>query len=82
MKQSLPDNIDSCSKADSESEDVSATFSIEPIVAYLDDLDCNNLNENKGEWVLNENVAFDYSLCFEDIFKSVDISSLHIPLPI
>ena len=33
-------------------EDASATFSMEPIVAYLDDLDCNNPAENKGEWAL------------------------------
>jgi len=34
-------------------------FIIEPIVAYLDDPDCNNPVKNEGEWVLNENVAFD-----------------------
>jgi len=61
---------------------VPATFIIEPIIAYLEDSDCNNPAKNEGEWVLNENVAFDYSLCFEDVFKSVDISSLHILLPI
>jgi len=61
---------------------VSATFSINPIIAYLNDLDCNNSTKNEGEWVLNENVAFDYSLCLEDVFKSIDISSLYMPLPI
>jgi len=55
---------------------------MKPIVAYLSDFDCNNLDENDGKWVLNEDVAFDYSSCFEDVFKSVDISSLHMPLPI
>jgi len=38
--------------------------------------------KNEDEWVFNENIAFDYSLCLEDVFKSVDISSLHMPLPI
>ena len=51
-----------------------ATFIMEPIVANLDDPDYNNPAENKGEWVLNENV--------ENVFKYVDISSLHLPLPI
>ena len=46
VKQSLPDDVDSGNKADSESgEDAPAIFSIEPIVAYLDDFDCNNLGE-------------------------------------
>ena len=57
------------------------TFSIEPILAYLDDLDCNNLAKNEGEWVLNENVAFDYSLGLEDVFKLVDIISCTCPYP-
>jgi len=35
-----------------------------------------------GEWVLNKNITFDYSLGLEDIFKSIDISSLQMPLPI
>ena len=44
---------------DSESKlDVSATFSMEPIVAYLDDHDCNNPAKNEGDWDLNENFAF------------------------
>jgi len=44
LKQSLPDDFNSGNEADSESgEDVSAIFSIEPIVTYLDDFDCNNL---------------------------------------
>jgi len=55
---------------------------MEPIVACLDNPDCNNPAENEGELVLNENVAFNYSLCLEDVFKSIDISSLHMPLPI
>jgi len=81
LRQSLPDDVDSGNEADSESEeDVPATISIEPIIAYLNDYDCNNPAENEGEWVLNENIAFDYSLCLEDV--SVNVRFLHMPLPI
>jgi len=49
VKEPLPDDIDSGNETDSESEeDILATFSIEPIVAYLHDLDCNNSVENNG----------------------------------
>ena len=82
LKQSLPDDDDG-NEADSESEeDTLTTFSIELIVAYLNHPDCNNLTKNECECVLNESVAFDYSLCLEDVFKSVDISSLYMLLPI
>ena len=77
----MPDNVDSGNKADSESEEYApAIISLEPVVAYLDDFDCNNPTKNKGEWVLNENIAFDYSLCLEDV--SVNVTSLRMPLPI
>jgi len=56
----LHNDLDSGNEADSESEeDTPATISMEPIVAYFDDFDCNNLAKNEGEWVLNENIAFD-----------------------
>jgi len=80
VKQSLPDDIDSGNEADSKSrEDELAIFTIELIVDYLDNFVCNNRAEKEGEWVLNENIAFDYSLCLENVFK---FSSLHMPLPI
>jgi len=83
VKESLPDNVDSSNEVDSESEeDAPATLIFEPIVAYLDNLDSNNPAENEGEWVLSEDVASDYSLCLEDVFKSINISPLHMPLPI
>ena len=64
----MPDNVDSGNEADSESEEYApAITSLEPVVAYLDDFDCNNPTKNKGEWVLNENIAFDYSLFLEDV---------------
>ena len=55
---------------------------MEPIVAYINDPDCNNPIKNEGEWVLNENVIFDYFLCLVNVFESVDISFLHMTLPI
>jgi len=48
VKQSLPDDIDSGNEDSESEEDVSVTFSMEPIIAYLDNLDWNNLAENKG----------------------------------
>ena len=79
----MPDDVDSGNEADSETEeDAPATINMESIVAYLDNFNCNNLTKNLGEWVLNEAVAFDYYLCLEDVFKSVDISFLHMPFPI
>jgi len=83
VKQSFPDDVDSGNEPDLESgEDALTIFSIEPIIAYLDDFDYNHLAKNEDEWVLNENIAFDYSLCLENVFKFVDITSLHVPLPI
>ena len=68
MEQLLPNDVDSGNETDSESEeDVPATISIEPIVVYLNDYDCNDPTENEGEWILNENITFDYSLCLEDV---------------
>jgi len=82
-KESLTDNVDNGNEADSElEEDTLATLILEPMVAYLDNSDCNDPAENKSEWVLNEDVAFDYSLYLEDVFKSVNISPLHMPLSI
>ena len=51
---------------------------LEPIVVYLDDFDCNNPAENEDEWVLNENIIFDYSLCLDDV--SINVKSLHMLL--
>jgi len=52
------------------------------LLAYLNDLDCNNSTDNGDEWVLNENVNFDYSSCYDDVSSPIDMSSLHMPLPI
>ena len=54
-------------------------FAFKPIVAYLNDPKCNNPIEDDDEWVINENVTFDYPVSV-DVFKSVDNSSLYMPL--
>ena len=82
VEKSLPDDIDSGIESDSESgEDPEVSFDEELIVAYLNDLDCNNSADNGDEWVLNENVNFDYFLYYGDVNSPIDISPLHIPLP-
>jgi len=49
VKKLLLHDTDSGNEADSESEkDAPATFIMEPIVAYLEDPDCNNLGKNEG----------------------------------
>ena len=46
--------INSGNEADSESrEDPEVSFDEEPIVAYLNNPDCNNSANNGDEWVLN-----------------------------
>ena len=71
----MPDDIDSGNEADSESEeDPTVSFDEETVTTYLDDPDCNNSADNGDEWVLNENVNFDYSLCCNDVNSPVDMS--------
>jgi len=51
----LPDDTDNGNEADSESgDDPKVSFDEEPIIAYLNDPDCNNSANNDDEWVLNE----------------------------
>jgi len=77
----LSDDIDISNEADSKSEDTPTTFAMEPLVAYLDDPYCNNTVETNGEWVLDEDIDFDYFLCFDDVPDSANTSSLHMPIP-
>jgi len=37
-----------------------ATLAFEPIVAYLNGLQCNNPIGDDDEWVINKNITFDY----------------------
>jgi len=78
----LPDDIDSGNEAESESgEDTTVSFDKKMIIAYLDDPDCNNSIDNGDEWILNENVNFDHSLCCDDVNSAIDMSPLYMPLP-
>ena len=78
----LHGDTDSGNEADSESEgDLEVSFDEEPIVAYLNNPDCNNPAEDGDEWILNENVNSDYSVCYDDVNSPVDMSPLHMPLP-
>jgi len=80
VKEPLPEDVDSGNEADSEPEEnTPATFSFKPIVAYLNDPECNNPTENDGEWVINESITFNYHVSI-DLFKYVDDTSLHMPL--
>ena len=77
-KEPLPDNDDSGNEVDSESEgDMSATLAGEPIIACFNNPQCNNPSEDDDEWVINDNVFFDYPASVE-LFESVANSSLHI----
>ena len=81
IEKLLSDDIDSGNETNSKSgEDLEVSFDEEPIVAYLNDPDCNNSVGNGDEWVLNENVNFDYSLCCDDVNSPIDLSPLRMPL--
>ena len=79
VKKSLPCR----NKVDPESElgEDPTTFDEEPIVAYFNDIDFNNFAKNDGEWVLNENINFDYSLYFDGVYDHVNMSPLYMPPP-
>ena len=78
-KDSLPDNDDSDNEANLESEGhIPATLVGEPIIAYLNP-QCNTLSEEEDEWVINDNISFDYPVSVE-LLESVTDSSLHMPL--
>jgi len=81
-KEQLLKDDNSGNEADSKSgEDMPATLTFEPIVAYFNDLQCNNPIGDNDEWVINENVIFDYPESVEH-FESIDNSSLQMPLPV
>ena len=50
-----------------------ATLDFKLIVAYFNDPQCNCPIEDDGEWMINENVIFNYS-------ETVDDTFLHMPL--
>ena len=76
----MPDNDDSGNEADLESEgDTLSTLVGEPIVACFNNPQCNTHSEDDDEWVINDNISFDYPASVE-LFESVTNSSLHMPL--
>jgi len=80
-KEPLPDDDDSGNEADSESEaDMPAILINEPIVVCLNNPQCNTPSEEEGEWVINDNISFDYPARTE-LLGSITNSSLHMPLP-
>jgi len=79
-KEPLLESEDSGNVADSEpEEDAPTIFAFKPIVAYLNNPECNNPIESNDEWVINENVTFDYPISV-DVFKSRDNSFQYMPL--
>ena len=51
----------------------------ESIIACFNNPQCNTLSEDDDEWVINDNVSFDYPASFK-LFEFVMNSSLHMPL--
>ena len=51
----------------------------EPIVACFNNPQCNTPSEDDDEWVINENIIFDYPASVE-LLESVINSSLHMSL--
>jgi len=79
-KEPLPDDDDSGNEADSESEaDMPSILIGEPIIACLNNSQCNTPSEDEGEWVINDNISFDYPTSVR-LFESIMDSSLHMPL--
>jgi len=78
-KDSLPNNDDSGNDVDSESEgDTPATLVGKPIIAYFNP-QSNTLSEEKDEWVINDNIFFDYPVS-DELLESITDSSPHMPL--
>jgi len=78
VKETSPEDLDSGNEGDAEDN-----LLVEPIIAYLDDSTCNNDTiEFNDEWVLNESIAFDYSLCHDHVLPSTKLlTSFHMPIP-
>ena len=79
-KESLPDDDHSGNEADSESEaDMPAIVVSEPVIACINNPQSNPLTEDEGEWVINDNISFDYPASVGSI-ESITKGSLHMPL--
>jgi hypothetical protein len=76
-KESSPDDDDS-NEADFEYDPILLNKNL--CVAYLDESPCNdNTVDDDDEWVLNENVAFEYPVCIENVNSSLSIDTFHMP---
>ena len=51
----------------------------ELVIACFNNPQCNTLSEDESEWVINDNISFDYPVSVE-LFESITDSSLHMPL--
>ena len=79
-KEPLPDDDESGNEADSESEGGMPAILIgEPIIACLNDPQCNIPPEEEGKWVINDNISFDYPVSIGSIRSIVD-GSLYMPV--
>ena len=79
-KEPLPDDDESGNEVDSESEaGMPAILIGEPIIACLNNPQCNIPSEDDGEWVINDNISSDYPASIGSI-KSITDGSLHMPL--
>jgi len=76
-KEPLFEDDDSGNEADSESEEDTPTTLLSN--QWFNDPKCNNPIEDDGEWVIYENVTFDYPVSV-DLFKFTGDTSLHMPL--
>jgi len=57
----MPDDDDSGYEADSEFKtDMLATLVDKLVIACFNNLQCNAPSEDEGEWVINDNISFDY----------------------
>ena len=76
----MPDEDESGNEADLESEaGMLAILIVEPIIACLNNPQCNTPSEDEGEWVINDNISFDYPASI-GLFELITNSSLYMPL--
>jgi len=79
-KESMPDDDDNGNEADSEFKtDMPVTLVDEPVITCFNNLQCNAPSEDEDEWVINDNISFDYPVSVE-LLESVKDNSLHMPL--
>jgi len=79
-EEPLPDEPDSSNEADFEPENDACYFYLRANCSLLGDSACNNnVDEDDGEWVLNEDVSFEYFCCL-DVPETTYSNSLYMPI--